>query len=133
MEVGEGKDGSEKCLPDKSRKPVEPTSPPDEAKATQDQGDQSMTSVSARSALCDHPAETEMTTDPARPLEDLADMTGDKEHHPDKPTKLPDKPESMAWHGNEQSVEGVQSRGLRVLRVSTEGTESTGDNGVKTR
>ena len=62
----------------------------------------------------------ETTTDPVRLSEDLADAMGNKEHHPDEPTKLPNKPEGTGWHGNEQSAKGVQSR------VSIEGTESPG-------
>ena len=82
-----------------------------------------MISISTQSASCNHPAEMETTTDPVRLLEDLADAMGNKEHHPDEPTKLPNKPEGTGWHGNEQSAEGVQSR------VSIEGTESPGEVG----
>ena len=83
----------------------------DHAEATQDQGDQATTSASAQ----------------VRPSEDLADATDDEEHHPDEPTKPPDKPEGMARHGDKRSVEGVQLRELRVSRVSMEGAQTTDD------
>ena len=112
-EVGEGEDGGEKCLPDKSSKPTEPTSPPDEVMATRDQ-DQEL------SAPRDHLDNVDMRN-PTRPSEDPGDVTGDDEHCPDAPTELPNKPEGTGWHGDEQSVKGVQLRGLRVSRVSMEG------------
>ena len=91
-EVGEGEDGGEKCLPDESSKPMEPTSPPDEVKATRDQDQESMTSASARSAPRDH-LDNAITRNPTRPSEDPGDATGDNEHRPDAPTEPPDMPE----------------------------------------
>ena len=104
---------------------------PDKVKATQDQGQAPpvTTSASARSALCNHPAETETTTDPARPSEDPADATGDDERRPDEPTEPPDKPEGAGRRDGEQSVEEVESSEAEVSRESTDGAEATGDDG----
>ena len=104
---------------------------PDKVEATQDQGQAppATTSASARSALCNHPAETETTTDPARPSEDPADATGDDERRPDEPTEPPDKPEGAGRQDGEQSIEEVESSEAEVSRESTDGAEATGDDG----
>ena len=103
----------------------------DQAKATRDQGQTATTtSASTRSASCDHPTETETTTDLGRPSEDPADATGDDERRPDEPTEPPDKPEGMGWRGSEQRVGEVE---LRVSRASTEGAEAAGDDGDEER
>ena len=49
------------------------------------------TVTQARRGCCDHPAEMETMTDPARPLENPADVAGDDKHHPDGPTERPNK------------------------------------------
>ena len=106
MEVGEGEDGGKKRLPDKSSKPTEPTSPPDEVMATRGQDQESTTSISARSAPRDHP-DNAGTRNPIRPSEDPGDVMGDNKRHPDAPTEPPDKP-------LDKEVEGARVEGLEV-------------------
>ena len=103
-EVGEGKDGGEKRLPDESSKPTEPASPPDEAKAIWDQGHHpTKTSVSALSASRDH--QDAETTDPHRPSRDPADATGDDERRPDTPTEPPNMPEGTRRQWGDERAE----------------------------
>ena len=125
-EVGEGEDSGEKRLPDESSKPTEPASPPDEVKATRDQGHQPATSASAPNALHDHPGEDAMMTDPPRRSEDPADATGDDERRPDAPTEPPNMPEGTRRRGIREQVE------TRVS-ASRGGAEGTGDDGVEMR
>ncbi|KAG6379845.1 hypothetical protein JVT61DRAFT_10402 [Boletus reticuloceps] len=58
------------------------------------------------------------TMDPTTPSEDPADMMGDGERHPDRPTEPPDIPESTR----------VENGKARVKRV-----EATRDDGNETR
>ena len=129
-EVGKGEDGGEKRLPDKSSKPVEPTNPPDEAKATRDQGLQPATSASARSTSHDHPGKDAMTMDPPRPSEDPADVMGDDKRCPDTPTEPPNKP-------LDKEVEGTRVEGSEVetamAEVSRDIEESPGIDGNEER
>ena len=84
------------CTPQVSNGSTELTiCEPDEAKATQDHGQQPMTS--AQSVSHNHPADTETMTDPARLSGDPVDMTGDDECHSDKCTELRNKPDGTGW------------------------------------
>ncbi|KAF8551499.1 hypothetical protein OG21DRAFT_1486934 [Imleria badia] len=105
------------------------------AKATRDQGQKSTTTANAQSASCDHPHEDAMTTNPARPLEDPADATGDDEHRPDAPTEPPDMPEGMGGaeatgDDDEQSNEAqVEIRDPADVQVEPGGETAVKRNG----
>ena len=115
-EVGEGEDGGEKSLPDESSKRTEPASPPDEAKATRDQGLQPATSASARSASHNHPTGDAEMTDPPQLSKDPGDATGDDARCPDAPTEPPDKPEGT---GGQKAETRVETRAcIRCIRCT---------------
>ena len=121
-EVGEGKDNSKKHPPDKSSKPMKPTSPPDEAGATQDQGLQPATSMSTQRVPFDHPDKDAGMRNPPQPSEDPGDAMGDNEHHSDAPIELSNKPEGRRG----------QRGKTRVFKVSRECTGSMDDNNIET-
>ncbi|KAF8126185.1 hypothetical protein EV363DRAFT_1401974 [Boletus edulis] len=89
---------------------------PDNAKATQDQGNQSATSTSARRASHHLHGDVQCEVKhPPRLSEDPAEIPGNDKHRPDAPTKLPNMSEGMGGRGSRR-----RSRRLRSSRMGAE-------------